>query len=91
MKRSIAFIKLALRSTAANREKVTLLYELILKVQPDKILYNSQTTCPILWEHNNPGTTISFSQYPYLHYVEGHPMLVFRKNLGAKLNKWTFK
>lgn len=91
MKKSIAFFKLALRSTDANREKETLLYELLQKVQPHKILYNSQTTCPILWESNHPGTTISLSPYPYLHYVEGHPMLVFRKNLGARLNKWTFK
>jgi UDP:flavonoid glycosyltransferase YjiC (YdhE family) len=67
------------------------LYELILKEQPDKILYNSKTTCPIIWERNNPGTTIFLSPYPYLHYVEGHPMLVFRKNYGAFINKLTFK
>ncbi len=91
MKKSIAFFKLAVKSGAANKEKESLLYELILKEQPDKILYNSKTTCPIIWERNNPGTTIFLSPYPYLHYVEGHPMLVFRKNYGAFINKLTFK
>jgi UDP:flavonoid glycosyltransferase YjiC (YdhE family) len=91
IKKSIAFFKLAVKSGAANKEKESLLYELILKEQPDKILYNSKTTCPIIWERNNPGTTIFLSPYPYLHYVEGHPMLVFRKNYGAFINKLTFK
>ena len=91
MKKSIAIFKLALNSTTANKEKESLLYELILKEKPDKILYNSKTTCPILWEKYNPGTTIFLSPFPYLHYVEGHPMLVFRRNLGAFLNKLTFK
>lgn len=91
MKKSIAFFKLAMKSGAANKEKESLLYELILKEQPDKILYNSKTTCPIIWEKNNPGTTIFLSPFPYLHYVEGHPMLVFRKNYGSFINKLTFK
>lgn len=91
IKKSIAFIKLAVKSGAANKEKESLLYELIRKEKPDRILYNSKTTCPIIWEKNNPGTTIFLSPYPYLHYVEGHPMLVFRKNLGAFINKLTFK
>ena len=91
MKKYIAFYKLATQSTSANKEKELLLYELILKEQPDKILYNSKTTCPILWEKNNPGTTIFLSPFPYLHYVEEHPMLVFRKNYGAYINKLTYK
>ena len=44
-----------------------------------------------MWEKKNPGTTIFLSPFPYLHYVEGHPMLVFRKNFGAFFNKLTFK
>ena len=91
VKKSIAFFKLAVQSSGANKEKESLLYELIQKEQPDRILYNSKTTCPILWEKNHPGTTIFLSPYPYLHYVEGHPMLVFRKNMGAFLNTLTFK
>jgi sterol 3beta-glucosyltransferase len=86
-----AYFKLAAQSISANKEKESLLYELIQKEQPDKILYNSKTSCPILWEKNNPGKTIFLSPFPYLHYVEGHPMLVFRKNYGACINKLTFK
>jgi sterol 3beta-glucosyltransferase len=91
LKKSIAFFKLALKSGAANKEKELLLYELIQKEQADKILYNSKTTCPIIWEKDYPGTTIFLSPFPYLHYVEGHPMLVFRKNYGTFINKLTFK
>jgi UDP:flavonoid glycosyltransferase YjiC (YdhE family) len=91
IKKIKAFCKLAIQSTSANKEKESLLHELIQKEQPDKILYNSKTTFPILWEKNHPGTGIFLSPFPYLHYVEGHPMLVFRKNMGAFLNKLTFK
>lgn len=91
MKKYKAFFKLATQSTSANKEKESLLYELIQKEQPDKILYNSKTTCPILWEKNNAGKTIFLSPFPYLHYVEGHPLLVFRRNFGAFFNKLTFK
>lgn len=45
----------------------------------------------MLWERNNPGKTVFLSPFPYLHYVEGHPMLVFRKNCGASMNKLTYK
>ena len=91
MKKYKAYFKLATQSISANKEKESLLYELIQKEQPDRILYNSKTSCPILWEKNHPGTTVFLSPFPYLHYVEGHPMLVFRKNMGAFLNKLTFR
>ena len=92
MKKYKAFFKLAIQSTSANKEKESLYcMSLFRKEQPDKILYNSKTTCPILWEKNNAGKTIFLSPFPYLHYVEGHPMLVFRKNFGAFFNKLTFK
>lgn len=91
IKKYIAFFKLAVNSTPANKEKETLLFELIQAEKPDKILYNSKTTCPIIWEKTNTGKTIFLSPFPYLHYVEGHPMLVFRKNYGAFFNKLTFK
>jgi UDP:flavonoid glycosyltransferase YjiC (YdhE family) len=90
-KKFIAFYKLAINSTNANKEKESLLYELIQEEKPDKILYNSKTTCPILWENNNTGKTIFLSPFPYLHYVKGHSMLVFVKNFGTYINKLTFK
>ncbi len=86
-----AYFKLMTQSIPANKEKESLLWKLIQKEQPDRILYNSKTSCPILWEKNNPGKTIFLSPFPYLHYVEGHPMLVFRKNYGAYINKLTYK
>ena len=91
IKKYIAFFKLAKKSTPANKEKESLLYELIQREQPDRILYNSKTTSPIIWENNNKVKTIFLSPFPYLHYVEGHPLLVFRKNYGTFFNKLTFK
>ena len=91
IKKYRAFLKLAIKSTPANKEKETLLHELIQLETPDRILYNSKTTCPIIWEKKNKGKTIFLSPFPYLHYVEGHPLLVFRKNYGAFFNKFTFK
>ena len=86
-----AFLKLAINSTSANKEKEFLLYKLIQQEQPDRILYNSKTTYPIIWENKNKGKTIFLSPFPYLHYVKGHPLLVFRNNYGAFFNKLTFK
>ncbi|MEN8194680.1 MAG: glycosyltransferase [Bacteroidota bacterium] len=91
IKKYLAFFKLAVNSTRANKEKETLLYELIQVEKPDIILYNSKTTCPIIWEKKNKGKTIFLSPFPYLHYVEGHPLLVFRKDYGSFFNKLTFK
>jgi len=91
IRKYLAIFKLALKSTPANKEKETLLHELIQLEKPDRILYNSKTTCPIIWEKRNKGKTIFLSPFPYLHYVEGHPLLVFRKNYGAFFNKLTFK
>jgi len=91
VKKYLAFFKVAVHSAGANKEKESLLYNLIQAEKPDVILYNSKTTCPILWERKNKGKTIFLSPYPYLHYVEGHPLLVFRKNYGAFFNKLTFK
>ena len=91
LKKIIAIYKFTRNSTRANKEKESLLYELIQQEKPDKILYNSKTTCPILWERNNAGKTIFLSPFPYLHYVKGHSMLVFGKNFGTFINKLTFK
>lgn len=91
LKKIFAFIKLALNQTGPNKEKETKLYELIKQERPDRILYNSKTVCPILWEYKNSGKTTFLSPFPYLHYVKGHSLLVFGKNYGEFFNKLTFK
>jgi len=91
LKKTIAFIKLAMKQTGPNKEKETKLYELIKQERPDRVLYNSKTICPIIWEYKNSGKTTFLSPFPYLHYVKGHSLLVFGKNYGDFFNKLTFK
>ena len=91
LKKPLAFIKLAMKQTGPNKEKETKLYELIKQERPDRVLYNSKTICPIIWEYKNSGKTTFLSPFPYLHYVKGHSLLVFGKNYGDFFNKLTFK
>ena len=91
IKKFVAYFKLAINQKPANKEKEFKLYELIKQEKPDRIVYNSKTTYPIIWENKNKGKTVFLSPYPYLHYVKGHPLLVFRKDYGIFLNKLTFK
>lgn len=91
LKKTFAFITLAMKQTGPNKEKETKLYELIKQERPDRVLYNSKTICPIIWEYKNSGKTTFLSPFPYLHYVKGHSLLVFGKNYGEFFNKLTFK
>ncbi|MEN8225854.1 MAG: glycosyltransferase, partial [Bacteroidota bacterium] len=91
LNKTLAYIKIALKQTSPSKEKETKLYQLIEQVNPDRVLYNSKTVYPIIWEYKNRGKTIFLSPFPYLHYVEGHSLLVFRKNYGEHFNKLTFK
>ena len=91
LKKTFAFIKLAMKQTSPNKEKETKLYELIKQERPDRVLYNSKTIYPIIWEYKNSGKTTFLSPFPYLHYVKGHSLLVFGKNYGDFFNKLTFK
>jgi len=90
-KKAFAYIRLAFKQKQPNKEKEILLYELIKKENPDRVIYNSKTIYPIIWEYKNIGKTIFLSPFPYLHYVKGHSLLVFGKNYGDFLNKLTFK
>jgi len=91
IKKSFAYIKLAINQKNPNKEKENKLYELIKHERPDRVVYNSKTIYPIIWEYENRGKTTFLSPFPYLHYVEGHSLLVFRKDYGVFLNKLTFK
>ncbi|MCK4357568.1 MAG: glycosyltransferase family 1 protein [Candidatus Cloacimonetes bacterium] len=91
IKKFFAYIKLSINQTAPNKEKEFKLYELIKQERPDRVVYNSKTIYPIIWEYKNSGKTTFLSPFPYLHYVKGHSLLVFGKDYGDFLNKLTFK
>ena len=91
IKKFFAIVKLAGNLKGAGKEKELKLYELVKQERPDRIVYHSKNVYPVIWECKNRGKTIFVSPFPYLHYVKGHPFLVFSKNYGKFLNKLTFK
>jgi len=91
IKKFFILIKLARNLKGANKEKELNLYELIKQERPDRIVYHSKNVYPLIWECKNRGKTIFVSPFPYMHYVKGHPLLVFSKNYGEFFNKLTFK
>jgi len=86
----LANIRLAGRQTEANQELVHRQYEIVTRENPDRILYNSQATYPVIWGLDHPDQVILLSSVPYLHYVRGHSHLAFHSNLGPVLNKLTY-
>jgi sterol 3beta-glucosyltransferase len=91
IKKFFAIIKLVRNLKGAGKEKELKLYELIKQERPDRIVYHQKNAYPLIWECKNRGKTIFVSPFPYLHYVKGHPFLVFSKNYGEFINKLTFK
>ena len=91
IRKLFAYIKLASEQTAANKEYVNKQYEIIERQNPDRIIYNSKSVYPIIWELNNIGKTTIVSVVPFMHYVEGHSHIVFSgKTFGKVINKSSF-
>lgn len=86
-----AYIKLAKIQAKNNKLLLQRQQETVAKIQPDKIIYHAKVMYPVAWEVLHPNTTVMISPVPYLHYVKGHSHLAFNTNLGAILNKLTFK
>ncbi len=85
----MAYVKLALKQTAVNKELVAAQTRLIDTEKPDRIVYNGKAICPVIWEMSNPGKTILVSPVPYMHYVRDHTHVAFNSNFGPLLNKLT--
>jgi len=90
LRKMIAYIKLAGKSTEINKELINTQYELIENENPDRIVYNGKVIYPIIWGLNNRGKTILISPVPYVHYVKNHTHLAFHSNYGPFLNKLTY-
>ncbi len=86
----IANFRLAGRQTEANQELVKKQYEIVNREIPDRILYNSLASYPLIWGLDNPGKAILISALPYLHYVRGHSHVAFNHDLGPFINRLTY-
>lgn len=90
LKKIIANIKLASKSTEANKELIKEQHKIIESLKPDRILYNGKAIYPIVWGIKNKGKNILVCPMPYMHYVKGHTHVAFNSNFGDFFNKLTF-
>jgi sterol 3beta-glucosyltransferase len=90
LKKMLAYIKLAGRSTEINKNLVYRQAEFIEDQNPDRIVYNGKAVYPIIWSLKNRGQTILISPVPYLHYVRDHTHMAFNSNFGPFFNKLTY-
>ncbi len=91
LKKLKAYIKLIVMQPAANEEMIKKQEECIQACKPDRIIHHPKAIYPILWSMQNKGKTVLISPVPYMHYVEGHPHIIFNKNYGKFINKLTYK
>jgi UDP:flavonoid glycosyltransferase YjiC (YdhE family) len=74
-----------------NKELVVQQFEIVNTEQPDLIIHNVKCSYPSLWGLENSKPTILLSPVPFfMHYVEGHAHIGFKRNLGKVLNKLTY-
>lgn len=85
-----ATLYLARTQTDANKELVRNQYAIIEREAPDRIVYNSKATVPVIWEIQNRGKSVLISALPYMHYVREHSHVVFNRNLGPLLNRLSY-
>ncbi|SFT56757.1 UDP:flavonoid glycosyltransferase YjiC, YdhE family [Lishizhenia tianjinensis] len=90
-KKIISYIKLGFKQKGINKKLVQRQFEVVQKLQPDRIVHNGKAMYPVLWEIENPGNTTYVSPVPYLHYVKGHTHTAFHSNFGEFFNKLTYK
>jgi UDP:flavonoid glycosyltransferase YjiC (YdhE family) len=90
LKKFTANIKLASHQTEINKELARKQYEILEREEPDRVVYNSQATYPVLWGMEKKGEAILISALPYMHYVKGNTHIVFNSDFGPLLNKLTY-
>lgn len=87
-----AFYRVYRKSLGINKRMLSQQYELINQLNPDRIIYSSKATYPVVWENINPGKSINLSPIPYLiHFVKDHGHIGFNGDYGEFLNGLTYK
>ena len=91
IKKIKAFLKLISMQPEATKEMMLKQEECIESQNPDRIIHHPKATYPILWSIKNKGKTTLVCPVPYMHYVKGHPHIIFHSNFGTRINKLTYK
>jgi sterol 3beta-glucosyltransferase len=87
---AISNLKLAGAQNEINKELVLKQYEIIESQNPDRIVYNSKATYPIIWGLENRGKNILICALPYMHYARDHTHVAFNGDYGPLINKFTY-
>lgn len=76
-----------------NQEMAQQQYQIVAQETPDLIIHHAKCNYPPLWGMQQEGhRTVLLSPVLYLiHPVEGHPHVGFNRNLGAFLNRLTYR
>jgi UDP:flavonoid glycosyltransferase YjiC (YdhE family) len=79
-------------SQSMQKEVITQQHDLIELKQPDIIVYNQKCLYPIIWGIKHPNKTTLLSPLPCtIHETENHASLGMGGDLGAFLNKLTYR
>jgi UDP:flavonoid glycosyltransferase YjiC (YdhE family) len=90
LRKIIANIRLARKSTDVNKELIKSQSELIERENPDRIIYNVKAVYPVIWSIDKKEKAVLVSAIPYMHYIKDHTHVVFHGNFGPFLNKLTY-
>lgn len=64
---------------------------LVLKENPDYVLYSAKCSYAVLWGMAHPGKTAMISPKPcFIHKVNEHPPIGVKFNLGKAFNRWLY-
>ncbi len=73
-----------------ERNQIILQHEVIMELQPDRIIHNFNSIIALFWEIQHPGRTFLMSVFPYLHSTSEHAYFSFNGNYGNIINKITY-
>ena len=74
-----------------NEKQILLQKESIDMFHPDRIVFHSLASYPVIWSKHNTGKCILLSTVPYLlHPTNNYSHIILNKNLGSFLNKLSF-
>lgn len=87
-----AYRKLQKEYAAINVTLMQRQYEVIHRINPDRIVHSGKVVYPIVWGLDNPGKVVIASPIPYvLHAVRNFSHVAFNRNLGPWLNGLSYK
>lgn len=87
-----AYRKLQKQYATINIKLMQRQYEVVNRINPDRIVHSAKVIYPVVWGLDHPGQTRIVSPIPYvLHGVRNFAHVAFNRNLGPFLNGLSYK